>query len=55
MLTVVNLSKPSLRIIKYDRLSKEKLPNVTFEIYKDAELFDTVTTPESGEINLYDL
>lgn len=55
VLTVVNLSKPSLRIIKYDRLSKEKLPNVTFEIYKDAELFDTVTTPESGEINLYDL
>ena len=52
---MVNLSKPSLRIIKYDRLSKEKLPNVTFEIYKDAELFDTVTTPESGEINLYDL
>ena len=55
VLTVVNLSKPSLRIIKYDRLSKEKLPNVTFEIYKDAELFDTVTTPESGEIDLYDL
>ncbi len=55
VLTVVNLSKPSLRIIKYDRLSKEKLPNVTFEIYKDAELYDTVTTPESGEINLYDL
>ena len=26
VLTVVNLSKPSLRIIKYDRLSKEKLP-----------------------------
>ena len=55
VLTVVNLSKPSLRIIKYDRLSKEKLPNVTFEIYKDAELYDTVTTPESGEIDLYDL
>ena len=55
VLTVVNLSRPSLRIIKYDRLSKAKLPNVTFEIYKDAELFDTVTTTESGEISLYDL
>ena len=55
VLTVLNQSRPSLRIIKYDRLSKAKLPNVTFEIYKDAELFDTKTTPESGEINLYDL
>ena len=55
VLTVVNLSKPSLRIIKYDRLSKEKLPNVTFEIYKDAELFDTVTTTSSGMIELFDL
>lgn len=55
VLTVLNQFRPSLRIIKYDRLSKAKLPNVTFEIYKDTELFGTVTTPESGEINLYDL
>ena len=28
---------------------------MTFEIYKDAELFDTKTTPESGIIELFDL
>ena len=55
VLTVTNQARPALRIIKYDRQSKEKLPNVTFEIYKDAELFDTRTTDGSGEINLYDL
>ena len=55
VLTVVNLSKPSLRIIKYDRVSGKNLPGVTFEIYKDAELFDTKTTPDSGMIELFDL
>ena len=55
VLSVVNQSRPSLRIIKYDRKSNTKLPGATFEIYKDAELFDTKTTPESGEIDLYDL
>ncbi len=55
VLTVVNQSKPSLRIIKYDRTSGKNLAGVTFEIYKDAELFDTKTTPESGIIELFDL
>ncbi len=55
ILTVVNQSKPSLRIIKYDRTSGTKLSGVTFEIYKDAALFDTKTTPESGVIELFDL
>lgn len=55
VLTVVNQSRPSLRIIKFDRKSNTKLSGATFEIYKDAELFDTKTTPESGEIDLYDL
>ena len=55
VLTIVNQTKVSLRIIKYDRQSKAKLPNVTFEIYKDGELFDTKTTPESGMIELFDL
>ena len=55
VLTITNEAKAALRIIKYDRQSKQKLPNVTFEIYKDAELFDTKTTDDSGEINLYDL
>ena len=55
VLTVVNHSKASLRIIKYDQQSGSKLPGVTFEIYKDTELFDTRTTNDNGEILLYDL
>ncbi len=55
VLTVVNYSKASLRIIKYDQQSGSKLPGVTFEIYKDTELFDTKTTNDDGEILLYDL
>ncbi len=55
VLTIVNQSKPSLRIIKYDRVSGAGLSGVTFEIYKDAELFDTKTTPENGIIELFDL
>ena len=55
VLTVVNHSKASLRIIKMDRQSGDRLPGVTFEIYKDTELFDTKTTNDNGEILLYDL
>lgn len=55
VLTITNQARPALRIIKYDRQSKQKLPDVTFQIFKDAELFDTKTTDENGEINLYDL
>ncbi len=55
VLSIVNLSKPSLRIIKYDRQSGKTLPGVTFEIYKDAELFDAKTTDDSGQIDLFDL
>ncbi|RKI65345.1 hypothetical protein D7V91_14440 [bacterium 1xD42-67] len=55
VLTVVNHSKASLRIIKMDRQSGDWLPGVTFEIYKDTELFDTKTTNDNGEILLYDL
>lgn len=36
-------------------MSNKRLPNVTFEIYKDAELFDTKTTDDNGKINLFDL
>ena len=55
VLTVVNNSKASLRIIKYDQMSGNRLSGVTFEIYKDAVLFDTKTTSDNGEILLYDL
>ena len=55
VLTVVNYSKASLRIIKMDQQSGNRLSGVTFEIYKDTELFDTKTTNDNGEILLYDL
>ena len=55
VLTITNEALASLRIIKYDRVSGTRLSGVTFEIYKDAQLFDTKTTGENGEINLYDL
>ena len=55
VLTITNEARVALRIIKYDRISGKRLPGVTFEIYKDAVLFDTKTTDENGEINLFDL
>lgn len=55
VLTVVNHSKASLRIIKMDQQSGNRLPGATFEIYKDTELFDIKTTNDNGEILLYDL
>lgn len=55
VLTIENYNNPSLRIIKYDQQSGSRLSGVTFEIYKDGELFDTKTTDGNGEILLYDL
>ena len=55
VLTVTNQNKADLRIIKYDQQSGSRLAGVTFEIYKDAALFDTQTTDGNGEIFLYDL
>ena len=55
VLTVTNQCKAALRIVKMDQQSGDRLPGVTFEIYKDAALFDTQTTDGNGEIFLYDL
>ena len=55
VLTVTNQCKAALRIVKYDQQSGNRLSGVTFEIYKDSELFDTKTTDGNGEIFLYDL
>ena len=54
VLTITNEAKTALRIIKYDRVSGTRLSGVTFEIYKDTELFDTKITDENGEIILFD-
>ncbi len=55
VLTIENFSRPALRIIKYDQKSGDRLPGVTFEIYRDADLFDTATTDAEGEIVYFDL
>ena len=54
-LTIENFNNPSLRIIKYDQASGDRLPGITFEIYHDGELYDTLTTDDQGEINLYNI
>lgn len=55
VLTIENYNNPSLRIIKYDQKSGDRLSGITFEIYHDGELYDTLTTDEQGEINLYNI
>ena len=53
--TLKNYANPGLRIIKYDEKTLERLPDTTFEVYKDAQLIGTFTTDELGEITLLDL
>lgn len=55
MLTVVNRAKPSLQIIKYDAQTMKRLPGVTFEVYRDAQLIGSYVTDGDGEIYLPDL
>lgn len=54
-ISIVNEEKPGLRILKYDSKTKEVLPGVTFEVYKDTQLLGNFTTDEFGEILLVDL
>ena len=53
--TLKNYAKSGLRIIKYDEKTLERLPDTTFEVYKDTVLIGTFTTDELGEIPLLDL
>ena len=53
--TLKNYANPGLRIIKYDEKTLERLPDTTFEVYKDTVLIGTFTTDELGEITLLDL
>ena len=52
---IVNEEKPGLRVIKYDSKTHEALPNISFEISKDAQSLGTFQTDEFGEILLTDL
>ena len=53
--TLKNYANPGLKIIKYDEKTMERLPDTTFEVYKDTVLIGTFTTDELGEITLLDL
>ena len=55
VLTITNRARPALRILKYDLTSNRPMPNVTFEVWHDGDLFGEYTTNASGEIFLYDL
>ena len=53
--TLKNYANPGLKIIKYDEKTLERLPDTTFDVYKDTVLIGTFTTDELGEITLSDL
>ena len=53
--SIVNEEKPGLRILKYDSKTQEALPDITFEIFKDAESIGQYQTDQFGEILLTDL
>ena len=53
--TFVNKEKPGLRIIKYNRKTRQTMPEVAFEIWKDGESIGRRTTDPMGEIVLLDL
>ena len=55
VLTITNRARPALRILKYDLTSNRPMPDVTFEVWHDGDLFGEYTTNASGEIFLYDL
>ena len=52
--TIVNKELPGLRITKYERGSMELMPNVSFEIFRDAESLGIFQTDEFGQILLTD-
>ena len=52
--TILNKELPGLRIIKYERGTMKAMPNVSFEIFRDAESLGIFQTDEFGEILLTD-
>lgn len=52
---IKNRIKPSLRIIKYDSLTGERMEGSHFAVYRDTELIGEYTTDRNGEIELRDL
>ena len=52
--TIINKELPGLRVIKYERGTMKAMPNVSFEIFRDAESLGIFQTDEFGEILLTD-
>ena len=52
--TILNKELPGLRIIKYERGTMKAMPDVSFEIFRDAESLGIFQTDEFGEILLTD-
>ncbi|MBS6532444.1 MAG: Cys-Gln thioester bond-forming surface protein [Oscillospiraceae bacterium] len=50
--TIINQELPGLRITKYERGSMELMPNVSFEIFRDAESLGIFQTDEFGQFLL---
>ena len=52
--TIINKELPGLRITKYERGTMTLMPNVSFEIFRDAESLGIFQTDEFGQILLTD-
>ena len=52
--TLINQELPGLRITKYERGAMTLMPNVSFEIFRDAESLGIFQTDEFGQILLTD-
>ena len=52
--TMTNKELPGLRITKYERGTMKAMPNVSFEIFRDAESLGIFQTDEFGQILLTD-
>ena len=52
--TIINKELPGLRVTKYERGTMTLMPNVSFEIFRDAESLGIFQTDEMGQILLTD-
>ncbi|MDR0905245.1 MAG: Cys-Gln thioester bond-forming surface protein [Oscillospiraceae bacterium] len=50
--TLTNKENPGLRIIKFDRQTMTAIAGVTFEVWRDGELFGEFVTNDWGEIEI---
>ena len=53
--TFINMEKPGLKIIKFDRKTLETMPDISFEFWRDGESLGIYKTNQQGEIVMNDL